>query len=171
MKHLKQTVLLLLALSLLFASCAKEPDIPAESTAPVTGSVPEETTSLEPDLPDIYYDGADFTILNGNTATWMTVFAVTTEGENGDSVNDAIYRRNLAVEEKYGVNLVEKLSGSAKADLLAAFAAGDETYDIALVGMMDALAVALEDGALDYAGMCRILMLPSRGGSPTPQTA
>ncbi|HHX54513.1 MAG TPA: hypothetical protein GX704_06350, partial [Clostridiales bacterium] len=67
----------------------------------------ETTTELKPDLPESDFDGYDFRFLNGNTAPWMTIFIVTAEEQNGEAVNDAIYTRNLAVSEKYGVKISE----------------------------------------------------------------
>ncbi|MBQ2709976.1 MAG: extracellular solute-binding protein, partial [Clostridia bacterium] len=153
---MKRTVLLILCAALLCSamSCGESEPRTTDTTAATvdTATLPTET-ELAPDLPDVNYKGADFTILNGNTTTWMTIAKVTAEEENGDNINDAIYRRNLAVEEKYGVNIVEVPSDSARADLLEAIAAGDKAYDIALMVMADALTVTLENSALDYASV------------------
>ena len=157
---MKRTVLLILCAALLCStmSCGETAPETADTTAAAaedTTTVPAET-ELKPDLPDVNYKGADFTILNGNTTTWMTIAKVTAEEENGEAINDAIYKRNLAVEEKYGVNIVEVPSDSARAQLLEAIAAGDKTYDIALMVMADALTVTLENSVMDYADVPHI---------------
>ena len=57
---------------------------------------------IEPDLPDIKFDGETFTVhTRGNVEQyeWLA------KEQTGDRLNDAIYARNLAVEDKYGITL------------------------------------------------------------------
>ena len=52
-------------------------------------------------LPEKNYNGAEFTILYRNE--WAYEFVA--EEENGDIINDAILRRNRAVEDRFNVTL------------------------------------------------------------------
>ncbi|MBE6613040.1 MAG: hypothetical protein E7632_11160, partial [Ruminococcaceae bacterium] len=153
---MKRTILMLLTAALILSSASCGDTEPAGGDTTAVDSADTTTvgeTTLAPDLPDVNYKGAKFNILNGNTTTWMTIAKVTAEEENGDNINDAIYKRNLAVEEKYGIDIVEIPSDTVKASLLSAAAAGDKSYDIALMVMADCLAVMLEGYAIDYANV------------------
>ncbi|MCL2096308.1 MAG: hypothetical protein FWH10_05310 [Oscillospiraceae bacterium] len=61
--------------------------------------------NVRDDLPDINFGGEDFTILQ--RTEWNYEFL--SESQTGDVVNDAVYMRNLAVEERFNIklNLVE----------------------------------------------------------------
>ena len=89
---------------------------PAEdgSTVNATSAIDEQsaaegTTEPErftPNLPDADFGGYNFRALVPTANTWATcTFAV--ESENGEIVNDAIFRRNMYVEEKYNVKLTQ----------------------------------------------------------------
>ena len=61
--------------------------------------------SVKDDLPEADFGGAGFTVFQ--RTEWNYEFLA--ESQTGDVVNDAVYRRNLAVEERFNVklNLVE----------------------------------------------------------------
>lgn len=147
------TLLLLLAMLASLAACAKPADTKADAPAVTASETLAETESqeLRPNLPEQDYEDYAFTFLNGNTATWMTVFVVTSDAENGETVNDAIYRRNLATEEKFGVTVNEVSTTSVAADTRKAVSSGDVSYDVALMTMGDAFALTLENAAVEYA--------------------
>ena len=96
---------------------------------------------LEPDIPEADYGGYDFTVLisvNGEIALLNDFHA---EEETGDTVNDAIYRRNRFVEGKYNINIVDIAMPpedgmdrpQAQKMIKNAIAAGDNTYDAAMI--------------------------------------
>ena len=111
----RKLISLLLAPLLLagtFASCSEQPSEAGDSSAPaVSGdaaeaaseeTVPEET-ELQPDLPDVTLDGYAFRVLTRDTDHHIKeVYAAEL---NGEVVNDAVYARNLNVEEKYNMKL------------------------------------------------------------------
>ncbi|HHX54514.1 MAG TPA: hypothetical protein GX704_06355 [Clostridiales bacterium] len=122
---------------------AAQADIPADPGAGIT----EE---LKPDLPESDFGGYDFRFLNGNTASWMTIFVVTAAEQNGEAVNDALYTRNLAVSEKYGVKISEISTTSVANDAKKSVAAGDNNFDVALITMADAIACVQTGAATDF---------------------
>ncbi|MCL2815091.1 MAG: hypothetical protein FWD23_10875, partial [Oscillospiraceae bacterium] len=67
---------------------------------------------IVPDLPDINFNGYKFRILNTTQEAlhWMTVQLVSEE-ETGDVLNDEIYRRNMVIEERYGITITETAVG------------------------------------------------------------
>lgn len=88
-------------------------------------TVPEETLDLPSDL---NYDGYVFRIFSRQTPALEQVYA--TE-ENGDKLNDAVYKRNMAVEEKLGVKfqIIQSSSGDWETDALTPILAGEDAFD------------------------------------------
>ena len=81
---------------------------PGNDTEPSGTTAPEETTvgetgraQAKDSLPDKKYDGAEFTILYRDE--WAYEFLA--EEENGDIINDAVLKRNRAVEDRFDVKL------------------------------------------------------------------
>ena len=115
MKNISRIIiaLLILAMTLPMAlSCAEtnpsgETTAPAETEAP-SGDVTVETTAEETlfaasNIPsDLRFDGTTVNILYWDDVPNLEFFV---EDQNGESVNDAIYRRNAKVQEQFGVNL------------------------------------------------------------------
>ena len=68
----------------------------------------ETTSRLEPELPDKRWDGYEFRVLTRGTTNvhWKSKDIAASE-ENGDIINDAIYKRNLAVTDRLGVKFVD----------------------------------------------------------------
>ncbi len=134
---MRKVTCLTLALFLLLSTAACGNSAPeTETNAPDT--TPVETTPTETeltaDLPDITFDGADFTSLI--RSEWEYEFVA--EEDAADVVDDAVYRRNLAVEEQYDVHLVfADVEGSWNAQstyintLKNSITAGDSEYDMA----------------------------------------
>ena len=91
------------------------------------------TTAERDSLPELDFDGGDVTFLV-RTDNIAEIYA---EGENGDIVNDAIYKSRVAVEERLKVkfNIVDR-AGTSPGDrntyadhLSQTVMAGDDTYD------------------------------------------
>ncbi|MBO7405256.1 MAG: hypothetical protein J6V24_09880 [Clostridia bacterium] len=146
---MKRFLSLLLALLLLFsalAGCAADPaeetGEPASSADTPAGddaspeAVPETEPAYPPDsLPDdLAFDGTTVNIF-GWSGPVLVEFYV--DEENGEIVNDAIFARNLAVEERLGITLAYRLEPGAYDQrndwvraLSASITAGDGAYDL-----------------------------------------
>lgn len=141
MKKIRFTALLLLAA----AVAANFSTVGCENTATKSKeAVTEDTTAVpvktEPEdifsirakendnLPEKDYGGAEFNIA---TDDYMeTDFYV--EEANGERLNDVVYQRNQAVEERYNIK-IKVDSGDyegMKAKLRSIIQAGDDTYDL-----------------------------------------
>jgi len=126
----KQSFALCLAL-LMLASVACANETPADTTdAETTTTVAQEETTLP--LPEVDYGGQEF-----NLYLWSNG-KLPVEEENGDVVNDAIYRRNRAVEDHCNLKFAYNISPGAVADfatwyntLSASILAGDSSVDLA----------------------------------------
>ena len=141
-----------LAAMLFLTACGSTTDNGNEDTTAENGTAPDTTTEeVQPELPERNFEGYNFNILNGNVYSWFTVSNVTSEEENGDTMNDAIYRRNRKVEERYNLTITETPSSNAQSDYLKSIQAGDNSFDIALLRMEWALPVVLQSAAVNWA--------------------
>lgn len=76
-----------------------------DTTAPVeTGPALDEygREIIEADLPDVKFEGETFTVHTRGNVEKYEWFA---EEVTGEALNDAIYKRNKTIEEKYGITL------------------------------------------------------------------
>lgn len=139
------------------ASCGGgEAQSPAALTADTSPSVTldaAETTAagIMPSIPDgTDYGGYEFRIRNGNIADWMVTYSVDADEENGEALNDAIYARNLAVEEALNVKISSIDQSGARSDAEKAIKAGDDAYDIVLDTTAEAFTMATNGSALSF---------------------
>ena len=83
-------------------------------------------------LPEVDFEGADFVIGNIEGWVWIDVTLDVEAEETGEVLNEAIYNRNRAVEEKYNINIqivpIEGESMGSRARTL--MQAGDCNLDI-----------------------------------------
>jgi len=143
-------IMLFLAVSMIFSAFAGCGDNNAgDSTPAVTsgdniGPGDEEEpvdVKLLPDVPDADYNGYEFNVLisvNGEIALLNDFRA---EEETGDAINDAIFRRNIFVEDKYNIKIVDiempAADGMDRPEAMKrvrnSVAAGDNSYDAVMI--------------------------------------
>ena len=113
-------------------------DTTAEDTA--VNDAAEDTTTAEteperlyPEVPDTDWEGRTFNVLgrrHDDPTRWYYVNAeIFSEGENGETVNDAVFRRNSDIEEKYNVKITQDLQLSPQDYIKTTVAAGDQIHD------------------------------------------
>jgi len=138
---MKRTLALLLALLMLIpmiASCSDNTSESKEETsaADITEAEISETTTgeLRPELPKKDFGGEEFLFLTSgpkdkNGIYWET-YDVYTESENGDIINDAVYARNIYVNETYNVKINQsKSTGMTLDETQRVVLAGEDVYD------------------------------------------
>ena len=120
----------------LLNSCGSSGDT-VETDSSVSGDTSSAETTPETEqaelekLPEVDYEGYTFKVmLNNQDNRYVDVM---TEGEQtGDLMNDTIYERNLAVEQKYNITITceqdeyQNVMSTAKQSVLS----GDEPYDL-----------------------------------------
>lgn len=105
----------LLCLSLLLASCG---DGQLSENSEQTSNNSESSSSFQSEdvleLPNMDFGGRDFRVLGyaAPVYTQFSNFEIDSDGETGDTVNDAVYRRNSIIEDRYNVNIVQTLDSS-----------------------------------------------------------
>lgn len=119
MKKTVRIIAMLLGLLIILPSviaCGENTNTPSDTTTSVVESKSDVTTLSEeernnPNLESVNWNGAEFVILyNGNDLEPNLDFAATEE--SGSLLNDAVYKRNAAIEEKHQL----KISGSHESD-------------------------------------------------------
>ena len=109
-------------------------DTPDDSRA--TQSVTEEETGISDNLPDnLNYGGDEVTIISRDLEGW-TRGEISVSDFNGDPVNDSIYERNRAVEQRLNIKINSILDSNSDPTAVlnkvsTAVKAGTGEYDIA----------------------------------------
>ncbi len=104
MKKFLALLLAMLMLSALLVGCA---DDQGEEQPEDTTAAEEETNVLDLlNVPDKKYDGQEFMFLTRDAAEWTTV-DIYAEELTSDPINDAVYRRNDAIQTKYDLVILE----------------------------------------------------------------
>ena len=148
------TALLVAGLVLSFAACDKKetpsgsgsdtPKNPTEQTDPGNADTSSDTEDIDYDaiLSKETYDGYNYRILVRKGSLNSQYFE---EGQE-DIVDDAIYRRNKTVEEKYGITISASESSHSNydTDALNSILAGDDAYDVIFAHSRAAFAYAVQ---------------------------
>lgn len=139
MKTTKQILaLLLLAASLTAVSCGSTSPTTTDTAAGETeAQTAAETVSpldqTVASLPEADFGGYEFTIMDrGSEYTVWQTYDVFSEGENGDAINDAVFKRNRILEELYNIKIKEEgiyLYGPV-VEMQKLIIAGDDSVDI-----------------------------------------
>ncbi len=161
MKHtLTATALSLLLCAALF-SCGQEggktSDTQAQTDNTADTTVTEETTvpvdpAYKDDLGAYDYNGEEFHFLlygDGDPYNWSEI-DVLSEGADGDTINDGIYSRNLALEERLNIKITGIFDFTATQTLTKAVQAGDDTYDAAYLQLSQAGSPAQQGAVYDW---------------------
>lgn len=120
MKRIICLTLCILMLSGVFVACAKEEPIETEESISVTTEKDMSNVCEVPDTDE--WKGKEF-------RAWSNEYSKTdmfSEGINGEVINDAVYKRNMMVEDKYGI----KLTFTEGSNMLATVSAGDDAFEL-----------------------------------------
>ncbi len=153
-KHLA-LILFILILSLSIAACAN--DTPSETDAvkvesdSETEAETEGRTYPEPTLPDyVAKDGEYFTVLvrKNNGAGCDDIFG---EVDSGDTLKEAVYLRNLILEDKYNLTVREMAASDEEVNptLYNSVASNEHTYDLIDVNFLQTYYAASNGLLLD----------------------
>ena len=149
----KRTITLLLLLSLLLCSCGGT----AVEETPETNAQTAETETVETEtayplaVTEADYGGEEFRSLcytqqaPGNMKQYLD-FAWS-DDQKGEVLNDAIFARNLRVEEDFNITIGWEESDDVKTAAKNAITAGEDVYDIVQVYINDSMTMG-QDGHL-----------------------
>ncbi|MCQ2433557.1 MAG: hypothetical protein MJ175_13220, partial [Clostridia bacterium] len=131
---------LLSAILLVSTSCGAESGTvdttQAVSNTPVTEAVTEVHEPTESELhpipvKDMEGQNLRFYNYNDQYITWAVVY-LDADSENGDNINDAIYRRNSKIEEQYNCVITEEAVTDTHTDFRKLMMSGEDLYDIVM---------------------------------------
>ena len=123
------------------AQSAEETETTVE-TAAETVVETEEETKVSDDLPESDFEGYQFNIFNSNpeSNTWFTTVHVTAAEDSGEAIPSAIFNRNLIVEDRLNIKIVE--TEQTAAQIKNAITAGDGSLDMTLMQGANVLSYA-----------------------------
>ena len=159
MKNKKMMYPLLLLCCALLASCGDTAASPAAGeTEPAsaeivteTEEVTEKTLYRSAELLGTYdFGGAEYHILGREYAKLgdLPAMEFTVEGENGDLINDTVFKRNRIVEEQYNVSVTSEQGAVSLAE--KSVLAGDGAYDLIWAHINDMSSLATKGVLSDY---------------------
>ena len=147
MKKIFTLILALLMILPVVTACGSgdtETDNPAVDEAEKDKEVQQQTeevseAKLEPDLPAADFGGQNINFLvKGEEHHWYwcskEIFAAE---ENGERLNDAVYKRNRYLEDKYNFNITEARVADPRASAAKSIKADDKAYDVVMTGLID----------------------------------
>lgn len=93
-------------------------------------TIAETADPLADNLPEADFDGRKFRVVTSDEYAYQ-IYA---EEETGDVTNDAIFRRNLTVEERFGFEVESLINSAGKFQwyppIVATVLAGEDAYDL-----------------------------------------
>lgn len=141
-----------------FVSCATNTESGNDvTTVSPTGTAAEtqpEDTRVYPDLPEADFEGYEFKVLHWYVTGWDTrrnkdIFA---EAENGDPINDAVFKRNMSLAEKYNVTFSIQNETQDKVITMTQkfISAGEDAYDLVYARMIDVTGLLAGGNFIDF---------------------
>lgn len=134
------------------AACGEEAPVqsPASTTAAEAADAATEAETTEflykSGAPDADFGGEKFRVATTDPSLYAILLDFDFEQEDGDVIDDAIYRRNRKIEEKYNIVFTNEITGewNAGTELLKKTAlSGDDAYDMIMVINRDSFAAAI----------------------------
>jgi hypothetical protein len=133
--------LTLLSAAAVFTGCANGDENKPNDGTVTTGTADEETGEVDHRFDGVHFGGREFRIYTSAHAVNSTMvssnYLIEGEGEMGKGmVSDAVYTRNLTVEEKLGVKLVftqcDLSFGAIAGDVRKYTQSGDDEFDLVI---------------------------------------
>jgi hypothetical protein len=158
-KNVKKTLVILcltLITASLLGSCAQTADNTSGVGTGTTADTSAETTTAgyEVDLPDANMQGKVFNFYAQNWFSYMPL-AITdlyAEELNGDALNDAVYERNLQMEQKFNCTvtfITDEDWNNGFNMVTRSVMAGDNTYDLVLLRAQQYNALLLSNSFIE----------------------
>ena len=145
----------------LFTACANddgEIKTTSENSSSTGNEEDNEETAAEPpqrpalDLPDEKYGGYKFRIINSPSDEMRANTTIFTEEETGEGVNDAVYKRNRLVEERFDIEVTEIKAGrwDITAQATKSIRAELDEYDLIMYSLDEGPGIAQNKMAVAY---------------------
>ncbi|MDD4772924.1 MAG: extracellular solute-binding protein [Eubacteriales bacterium] len=146
--RLLSALMAMLLITFLALGCADNAsDTPKDTTSSDTAAA-EETgeVELQPDLPDVKYDGEDiiFLVRGVSFVEWQSqdIFA---EEQDGEPINDAVYTRNVYLEETYNIKIQEFQATDPGNQAKKSISAGSDDYQVVMANTSESATLASQN--------------------------
>ena len=148
MKLSKRITALIIMAAMLLVSCGGEPsDTKTTSTSDIVQDSTTAETEITPELPDVTFEGEEFRIMYRYGSHAYNIEDIWVEAQNGEVINDAVYERNLALEDKYKITIVPMPEASPVGKLKTCVLAGDDFCEILADRKLELFPVTMENYA------------------------
>ena len=128
----KSSLLTLMLAAALLVSCGETGTSPETTASDGTSSEVTTETPIN-NLPDIKLDGYEFRVLAKEyDASALTAPMVAVDEENGDVINDIVYRRNQKLTEQYDFKISMNIQDDPLSILQNSILAGEDLCDLAI---------------------------------------
>lgn len=138
----------LLMVAFLFSACAENAAAPKETTAAAESTEAAATgeVELKPDLPDVKFEGEDFvTIVRGVSFNEWKSQDIFVEEQNGEPINDAVYIRNVFLEETYNIKIKEFQATDPGNQAKKSISAGSNDYQMVMANTSETATLASQN--------------------------
>lgn len=152
MKKIALPIFLALCVSAFFWSCQSAADAKPEQEAPGEPSAVAEKADEIPDgLPEYDFGGKTITVISRNVLN-VDISQIAAEEGSAEPINDAVYRRNLKVSERFGANIESLLFDESDFDqpFKKAILAGDDSFQLAAMHIIQSGVYATEGMLVDW---------------------
>jgi len=150
-------LILTMLLALILAACGNNSDNSGNNASPEekaniedgeSQDAEQEVKEYKAEAETFDWGGKDFKILvnpNDNSLEWRDV-DFTAEDQNGDPINDAVYMRNLLIEDMFNIKIIPVNTdpGSHVGNIRKAVKAGDNAYDVTFNSTFDSATLSQE---------------------------
>jgi ABC-type sugar transport system, periplasmic component len=150
-KYIISSIIVFTMFFSLNAGCAeKTQGVISTATEDTTAETSEET-KLEPTLPDADYEGLAINFLTEKNMgyDWYTSKEIDADEQNGELFNDAVYSRNLRVEERFNVKITQLCVENAVSTAKKSLSADDTEFDVTMPYMNSAISLPQQGLFLD----------------------
>ncbi len=133
MKIKVAALILTLLILVSFMGCTTNPETENDTSVPTTSELIEETTADNtPVFPEADYGEADFIVYarSSNAGSYRGMYIVS--DNLGDTMSEAVFLRNLAVEEKYNVKFSTMEEDKPYEKIRTFLQSGDIPFDLVL---------------------------------------
>lgn len=120
------------------------------TTTPTESAETTEPAPPRPDVPESDFQGYGFRFLVRSEEHMIFVAKdIYAEGENGDIINDAVFKRNMAVEERYNIKISQNAVLNPGTFIQKIIKAGEDAYDVCVEATVLSVTLAKQEMVYD----------------------
>ena len=170
---MKRTISLLIAAAVMcpaliyLASCANSGDLGTTAETGASGQIADDPPGGDaaseaadrpgPDLPEVKFEGYEMSFLTRNEKHMIFVSKdIFAAEENGDVINDAVYRRNSLIEDRYGIKISMEAVENPYMFIQKLVSSGDCPYDAMIEATIGSVTLSAKNMLVDLKTVPRI---------------